>query len=366
LTKVTVPGSVTTIGTGAFLYCYALTSIEVDASSYNYASVDGVLYNKTITTLIQCPAGKAGVFTIPESVKTIGPRAFNTCPFLSSIIIPGNVTNIGEYAFIQCASLTSIEVDTSSSTYASVNGVLYNKTITTLIQCPSGKAGELIIPDSVRSIGVWSCSYCPSLTSITVPGNVTAIGYGAFYSCTALTSITFLGLVAPTVVGGQWIAGTSTGIMGHAYAASDFPAQGNTFNALVMGAAIPIIPSAPRNITTVRDNTQAGLAWIAPINNGGSPITGYSVYRSAGENGTYALITSTSGLNYTDTNTTNGQTYWYKVAATNVNGEGVNSTAVSVSIPQKDDTLLILAAVISIAIILVGAVLLIQKRKGKK
>jgi hypothetical protein len=79
---------------------------------------------------------------------------------------------------------------------------------------------------------------------MTIGNSVTSIGSGAFYGCTSLTSITFLGLKAPTTVGTDWID-AGTGIIGHAYASSNFPAPGSTFYGLTMGSNIP--PTSPGN-----------------------------------------------------------------------------------------------------------------------
>ena len=59
------------------LACTSLTGITVDAFNSFYSSVDGVLFNKSQTTLIQCPGGKAGSYTIPNSVTDIGYHAFS-------------------------------------------------------------------------------------------------------------------------------------------------------------------------------------------------------------------------------------------------------------------------------------------------
>ena len=106
---------------------------------------------------------------------------------------PYSVTGIGAGAFNDCTSLTAITVDATNSVYSSVAGVLFNKSQTTLIQCPGGKAGSYSIPNGVTSIGSAAFEYCASLTSVTIPNSVTSIGDGAFMNCTSLTGVYFQG-----------------------------------------------------------------------------------------------------------------------------------------------------------------------------
>jgi hypothetical protein len=108
LISVTIPNSVTTIGYQAFSDCDDLISITVDTNNSNYSSVTGVLFSKLQDTLIQYPAGKAGSYTIPNSVTTIGYSAFSGCNGLISLTIPNSVTTIESYAFSNCFELTSI------------------------------------------------------------------------------------------------------------------------------------------------------------------------------------------------------------------------------------------------------------------
>jgi hypothetical protein len=108
LTSVTIPNSVTSIGEAAFYGCSGLTAINVTAGNGAYTAENGVLYNKNKTVLVAYPAGKAGSFTIPTGVTSIGSRAFYGCTGLTSVTIPNSVTSIGEAAFYGCTGLTSV------------------------------------------------------------------------------------------------------------------------------------------------------------------------------------------------------------------------------------------------------------------
>jgi Flp pilus assembly protein protease CpaA len=164
LTSITIPNNVTTIGDQAFAVS-DLTNINVGSGNQHFSSVNGVLYNKIQTTLIQAPGGISGNFVIPNSVTTIGNGAFADTG-LTSVTIPNSVTTIGDYAFSGCIGLTNIT-----------------------------------IPASVTTIGSGAFSGCTGLTSITIPNSVTTIGDMAFSGCTNLTSVTFQGITLPTTSG---------------------------------------------------------------------------------------------------------------------------------------------------------------------
>ena len=128
--------------------------------------------------------------TIPDGVTSIGDNAFWFCDDLTSVTIPDSVTSIGYKAFNSCDRLAEINVSENNNNYCSVDGVLFNKEKTILIQYPAARTGAYVIPDGVTSIGDNAFDNCDGLTSITIPDSVKSIGDEAFSICTGLKSVT--------------------------------------------------------------------------------------------------------------------------------------------------------------------------------
>jgi hypothetical protein len=128
--------------------------------------------------------------TFPNTLKSIAGNAFWSCSGLTSVTIPKSVTNIERNAFIYCSKLTAINVNSSNPAYASKDGVVYDKNMTTLLQYPGGKKGHFTTPGAVSIIG-WDAFYgCSGLESITFSNSTKDIVQGTFWDCTNLTSVT--------------------------------------------------------------------------------------------------------------------------------------------------------------------------------
>ena len=153
LVSITLPAKVQTIGLNALSGCTAMVDITVDGQNESLCSVDGVLFSKDKTVLIQYPAALGTAYTVPEGTTTIARDAFYMSG-LESILLPSTLTELVYDAFGYCRKLT-----------------------------------ELTIPEGVTTIGEYILDHCSALTTLTIPSTVTAIGQRMANYCTAITDV---------------------------------------------------------------------------------------------------------------------------------------------------------------------------------
>ncbi|HYG34381.1 MAG TPA: leucine-rich repeat domain-containing protein, partial [Clostridia bacterium] len=176
LTTVAIPQSVTNIGYCAFTGCNHLEQFTVEGLNPYYCDLDGVLFNRSRTTLIQCPARKSGSYLVTNIVTSIGDFAFSGSA-LRNIDISTGVMNVGRGAFNNATALTNI----------SIPDTITNLGNTAFYGC-SGLL-SMSIPDRVTSIGRYTFFKCSSLTNFSLGRSVTDIGESAFYGCSNLTHL---------------------------------------------------------------------------------------------------------------------------------------------------------------------------------
>lgn len=233
LSSMSIPASVTSIAGGAFCHCSNLKRVTLDGPvvekdytiSYN---LSGIFGNQVSEYTIGNNATKIGNYAfcgcsdltelnMLEGIKSIGDYTFSGCSGLTELDIPNGVTAIGKYAFNNCVNLISVDFPNSitvigasafsgceavsKATYASIESlckvVFENGT-----SCPFAynygdlyigetEATDIIIPNTVTSIGDFAFFNCRNITSASIPGSITQIGACAFGNCGTLKKAEF-------------------------------------------------------------------------------------------------------------------------------------------------------------------------------
>ncbi len=254
--SLSIPNSVTTIEAYAF---YMVSNVEYsgiaeDPNNWEAKCLNGYIENNLVysdatkTKLCGCPSYVFGAMTIPNTVTTIGRKAFAYCDGITSITIPNSVTTIEDVAFDQMSSVTELTIPASVTSigWCAFRGM--NNSLTS-IRVEEGnpkydsrdncnaliqKSGRIlilgcvntVIPNTIDAIGMFAFSGCENLTSIsiptgvrkirenafeqaglteiTLPSSLNNIGTQAFFGCSHLTKITCLATTPPACVGGSY------------------------------------------------------------------------------------------------------------------------------------------------------------------
>jgi hypothetical protein len=136
--------------------------------------------------LSQCE--KLTSITIADTVKSIGRMALSGTA-LKKITLPKNLQKLDNRCFDETTSLEEFIIDEDNTKFATIDGVLFNKDITKILRCPTGRKGSYTIPDTVKVVDSYSFAWCEKLESIVIPESVIYIQDSSFYS-TNINSVT--------------------------------------------------------------------------------------------------------------------------------------------------------------------------------
>lgn len=234
--SVFLPASIENLGIGIFNDCINLKSFEIDMLNKNFVIEDGVIFNIDRTAIITTiPSLIKSSYRIPDSVKKINDNAFFNCKELITIYLSEYLTEIGNYAFNKCTSLihiiprnriatlsngcfsntsidrftipasvskigiapfaachklSKIDVEPENLLFKSIDGVLFSKNGTTLINYPTGSIKKnYSTPNSTEEISNGAFKGSKHIQQITISSKINCINNSAFSECPALCSV---------------------------------------------------------------------------------------------------------------------------------------------------------------------------------
>ncbi|MFA6860647.1 MAG: leucine-rich repeat domain-containing protein [Clostridia bacterium] len=216
LTKITIPYSVTTVGTNVLTGCSTLNTLSAplknsyiaNTNSYlryyfggwSYLSggtIPSTLFNVIIADGVTAIADnafynfiKVDSITFPDSLISFGNMIFSSCAGLDTFNIPKNLASFGAQVFKGAYSIDSIVVDEENTNFKVVDNILYNYAGTSLLKFLASRTDtEFTIPNEITYIGDCAFQYCSRLVTVIVPNTVTYLGVSAFGVCSGLINV---------------------------------------------------------------------------------------------------------------------------------------------------------------------------------
>jgi hypothetical protein len=194
LEKVYIPASVEFIDLLIFWHCDNLREVIVADGNMSYKAVDGHLFSYDGSRLIKyAPAQEADSYRVPEGTVIIEDNAFENAKNLTEVILPDSLETIGHSAFAYCENIKTISFGNGVKT---IDGDAFNS-------CES--LAEVTLPDSVEIVSYYAFKYCKGLRKVVIGSGVVSVEKGAFWGCTALKEIVFKDTSKWSMRGMYWL-----------------------------------------------------------------------------------------------------------------------------------------------------------------
>ncbi len=244
-TTVTIPSTVTYQGV-----TYSVTGLGGVYLNANNTVTSITLPDRLETIGAECfKEMQIEEIKIPESVKSIGDKAFRSCKNLKAVNIPSKISEIPNFAFQNCSSLQYIELPEGLITigqYAfSDSGLSEVKFPSTLkiigyyaFQCT--KVESIILPDSLICLSGNSFTGCEKLTSVVIPSNMETIYQNALSGCTNLSKVT-IGSGVTKIEGGAFLGSSKLSTL-YCYAKNPPTLNSNAFTTTAYNTCILYVP----------------------------------------------------------------------------------------------------------------------------
>ncbi|MBR7124228.1 MAG: InlB B-repeat-containing protein, partial [Candidatus Methanomethylophilaceae archaeon] len=168
-----------------------LEKIDVNNENPHYYHKNGALYNIDTSSLEFLIRSTIGSFTIDYGTITIGDHSLNNCNQITELYFPNSIKNIPDGAFSNMSGLGHFYVN--SPYYRDCNGILYSRDLSELIAYPSAnpKIRYDVLPN-VKVVDDYAFCRAKVLNEVILPDSVTSVGSYAFYECKSLSKIVFL------------------------------------------------------------------------------------------------------------------------------------------------------------------------------
>lgn len=187
LQTLSLPSSLTSIGTGIIQYCLSLQSLTMEENDY-YEMIDGLLYEKQTQTLLTGIPDENGMITIKEGTLKIQNYAFSYNENIHTVVINDSLQTIGDYAFVECYGLTDLNIPTTSQ-LVSIGQYAFSDSVLNAGVIAKMNIRSLYLPETLKEIKMSAFCGNGMLTEVHIPASVETIDGYAFADCYALTSV---------------------------------------------------------------------------------------------------------------------------------------------------------------------------------